>query len=196
MSLICSSFASHNLLTGVLYSRHRTLYENMPHYRRNPIIMPHNPRNPITRSDESLSSSTDQPDSTSPSTTPPSSAPASPPPTYIPETSESRTPDMPSPTYTPIPQQGASTVAVAHNISLIPHHVAHYAPLYPGDRVQIAQEAAIEQELRKSHYKTITSQVSEVNELKMERDALRERVGLRGWRGRLKSWHGRCGRGV
>jgi hypothetical protein len=104
---------------------------------------------------------------------------------------------MLSPTYTPIPQQGESTVAVAHNISLIPHHVAHYAPLYPGDRVQTPSEAAIEEE---SHYKTImtyveviSSLVSEVDKLKQERDKLREGSGMEGLE---RGSSGRCGIGI
>jgi hypothetical protein len=81
---------------------------------------------------------------------------------------------MPSTTYTPIPSHGESTVDVAYNIALIPHYVAHYAPLYPSNRVQTAVEAATEEQFRESHFRTIMTYLKASGGLVSKVDELRK----------------------
>jgi hypothetical protein len=76
----------------------------------------------------------------------------------------------PSPAYTPIPRHNKSTVDVAHDFLLIPHEVAHYAPLYPGDRLQTAREARTEAEIRKKADETITSLEKKIKNLEYEQE--------------------------
>jgi hypothetical protein len=62
------------------------------------------------------------------------------PPPYNEPIADPAPPDFPPPTYTPIPIYNESTVEVARDIPLIPHHVGEYRALNPGDIVLTSQE--------------------------------------------------------
>jgi hypothetical protein len=70
------------------------------------------------------------------------------PPPYNEPIADPAPPDFPPPTYTPIPLYNESTVEVARDIPLIPHHVGEYCALNPGDIVLTSQEW---QENRRRH---------------------------------------------